>query len=103
MAHAAFDFTIAFPALTSGWHASSNTLVVLAVRDELALSWLGQDAEALGLAIVKVHEPDLGGALTAIAMEPAGWRLLRGVPMAFASDSSSRPVLGGGDQTWPMT
>jgi uncharacterized protein (DUF697 family) len=97
--HAALDFAVAFPALTTDWHASSNTLVVLAVRDELALSWLGQDAQAAGLAIVMVHEPDLGGALTAMAVEPAGWRLFRGVPMAFASDPSLRLVLGGGDQT----
>jgi len=67
---------------------------VLAVRDELALSWLGQDGEAAGLAIVKVHEPDLGGALTAIAVEPAGWRLLRGVPKALTSDPNSRAELG---------
>lgn len=89
MTHAALDFAFAFPSLTFDWHARSNTLVVLAVSDELALSWLGQDAEAAGFAIVKVHEPDLGGALTAIAVEPAGWRLLRSVPMAFASDPSS--------------
>ncbi len=97
VAHAALDFAIAFPVLTADWHASANTLVVLAVRDELALSWMGQDAEAASLAVVKVHEPDLGGALTAIAVEPAGWRLLRGVPKAFASDPSFRSVLGGGD------
>jgi len=94
VAHAALDFATAFPALTADWHASSNTLVVLAVRDELALSWLGQDAEAAGLATLKVHEPDLGGALTAIAVEPAGWRLLRGVPKALTSDPNSRAELG---------
>jgi len=94
VAHAALDFAIAFPALTADWHASSNTLVVLAARDELALSWLGQDVEAAGLAIAKVHEPDLGGALTAIAVEPPGWRLLRSVPKAFASDPDSRSELG---------
>ena len=97
MAHAALDFAIAFPALTADWHASSNTVVVLAVRDELALSWLGQDAETAGLLIVKVHEPDLGGALTAIAVEPAGWRLLRSVPKALASDPIRDLNWEGGD------
>ena len=88
---------MAFPALTTQWHASSNTLVVLATRDELALAWLAQDAEAAGLALVKVHEPDLGGSLTAIAVEPAGHRLLRGLPLALASGSRFRLGPGGGE------
>jgi hypothetical protein len=87
-AHAAFDFAVSCPALTSSWHASSNTLVLLAVPDELALSWLCRDAVAAGLRLVRVHEPDLGGALTAAAIEPAAFRFLRAVPLALADGSA---------------
>jgi hypothetical protein len=89
--HAAFDFAVAFPALTCEWHGASNTLVVLAVRDELELTWLCHDATAAGFRIVQVHEPDLAGALTAVALEPSAARLVRRLPLAFASVSSAPP------------
>jgi hypothetical protein len=37
-----------------------------------------------------VHEPDLGGALTALALEPAGYRLVRGLPLAFSAREEVR-------------
>ena len=82
-AHAALDFAVTYPDLVGDWHASSNTLVILAVRDELALAWLCQDAERDSLRIARFHEPDLGGALTAVAFEPAAARLLRTLPLAL--------------------
>ena len=66
-------------------HATSNTLVVLAVPDELALGWLCRDAEIAGLRVIRVHEPDLGDALTAAAIEPAGAEFLRRLPLALKS------------------
>jgi hypothetical protein len=89
--HAAFDFAVAFPALTCEWHGASNTLVVLAVGDELELTWLCHDATAAGFRIVQVHEPDLAGALTAVALEPSAARLVRRLPLAFPSTSSASP------------
>jgi hypothetical protein len=80
-AHAALDFAVTYPDLVGDWYASSDTLVILAVRDELGLAWLCQDAETAGLRIVRFHEPDLGGALTAAAFEPAAGRLLRTLPL----------------------
>lgn len=73
-----------YPDLIGEWHASSNTLVILAVRDELELAWLCQDAESAGVRTLRFHEPDLGGALTAAAFEPAGARLVRALPLALA-------------------
>jgi hypothetical protein len=43
---------------------------VLAAADELGLTWLCQDAAAAGLHLAAFHEPDLGGPLTAAALEP---------------------------------
>jgi hypothetical protein len=56
----------------------------LAVPDELSLGWLCDDAVAAGLRVARFREPDLGGALTAAAIEPAGRRLVSRLPLAFA-------------------
>jgi hypothetical protein len=57
---------------------------VLAVPDELSLGWLCDDAGAAGFRVVGFHEPDLGGALTAAALEPAAGRLVARLPLAFS-------------------
>jgi hypothetical protein len=90
-AHAAFDFAVAFPELTRSWHHASNTLVILAVRDELELAWLCQDAAASGFRLAQVREPDLAGALTAVALEPAAARLAGRVRLAFPPPPTSAP------------
>jgi hypothetical protein len=50
---------------------------------------------AAGLRAVPFHEPDLDGALTAIAVEPAGWRFLTRLPVMLADGTFS---LGGGEK-----
>jgi hypothetical protein len=57
---------------------------VLAASDELSLGWLCDDAAAAGLRVSRFHEPDLGGVLTAAAIEPAGRRLVSRFPLAFS-------------------
>ena len=39
---------------------------------------------------MRVHEPDLGGALTAAALEPAARRLVRGLPLALLTSFARR-------------
>jgi hypothetical protein len=82
--HAALAFAIAHPDLVGDWYTASNTLVVLTTSDELALGWLCADAEAAGLRVVGFHEPDMGGALTAAALEPAARRLVSHLPLALS-------------------
>jgi hypothetical protein len=60
-------------------------VVVLAASDELSLSWLRADAVTAGLRVATFHEPDLGDALTAIALEPTARRLVAGLPLALAN------------------
>jgi hypothetical protein len=91
--HAAIDFCFTHPEAAAQWHAHSNTLVVLAARDELALHWLAVDAESAGLRVARFHEPDLGGALTAVAFEPSAGRLLSHLRLALSSPS--RTAKGG--------
>jgi hypothetical protein len=54
------------------------------VRDELTLGWLHSDAATAGFRAVSFHEPDLDGALTAVALEPAARSLVRRLPTAMA-------------------
>jgi len=58
--------------------------VVLAAPDELTLGWLCADAIAEGFRTVAVYEPDLAGALTAVALEPAAHRLVSHLPLALS-------------------
>jgi hypothetical protein len=83
--HAGIDFALAFPDLA----AAAPAVIVLAARDELSLGWLRQDAVAAGLRVASFHEPDLGGALTAFAVEPAAARLVAGLPLALAGSLTS--------------
>ena len=69
------------------------------MRDELALAWLCQDADAAGLRLVRFHEPDLSGSLTAVALEPDGGRLVRGLRLALTGGKPSTPSLGGEEVT----
>ncbi len=82
--HAALGFAIAHPGLLARWHALSNTLVVLAAPGELELEWLCRKAAEPGLRVVRFNEPDLDGALTAAAFEPAARRLLAHLPLALS-------------------
>jgi hypothetical protein len=82
--HAAIEFAFAYPQLAGSWHDSSNTLAILAVPDEIGLIWLCADISAAGLRVVRFSEPDLDGAITAAAFEPAANRLLARLPLALA-------------------
>jgi peptidyl-tRNA hydrolase len=86
IAHAAVDFSVLCPDLAERWRTSSNVLVVLSVPDELALGRLCSDVAAAGLSVVGVHEPDLGGSLTAAALDPAAARMVRRLRLAFLHD-----------------
>lgn len=83
------DFILAHPRLAADWHGSSGSLVLLAARDELDLSRIRADVAAAGLRVVPFHEPDLDGALTAIAVEPAGRRFMARLRLALAPGTSS--------------
>jgi hypothetical protein len=63
---------------------------VLAIADELALGWLCDDTEAAGVRVARFHEPDLAGALTAAAFEPAAARLLSHLPLALSRGEEVR-------------
>lgn len=88
--HVALQFAVDHPSTTERWTVASNTLVLLTVADEAALHALVERADYAGLDVSRFCEPDLGGALTAVALEPsAGARkLCRGLPLALACAGS---------------
>jgi len=88
-AHAAIEFALSYPLLTADWHASSGVLVLLAAPGELELGRIRVDVAAAGLRAAPFHEPDLDGALTAIAVEPAGWRFLARLPAMLVNGTFS--------------
>lgn len=81
--HAARAFVAEYPAIEAAWHASSNTLALLAVPDEAALAEVAARARDGGFAVATFHEEDLGGELTAVALEPRARRFTRALPRAL--------------------
>ena len=83
--HAAFHFFADWPTLARSWLIESNFLVIVAVPDEDALASLAGLAVEEGLARTIVREPDLGNAITAVALEPGSTarRLCAELPLAL--------------------
>lgn len=81
--HAAIQWVIEDPDLSSIWHKKSNNVVVKHVPDEAALLELAAKAEDRRCVVEAFTEPDLAGATTAVAI--VGSRanaLLRELPLA---------------------
>lgn len=63
--------------------------MLLAAEDELALGRILADAKGTRLRVAPFYEPDLGGAVTALAIEPAGHRLVARLPLVLAGPAAS--------------
>lgn len=57
--------------------------MLLVAPDQTALGTLWAEAHARGLVVVPFYEPDLDDELTAVALEPAGHRLVAHLPLAL--------------------
>lgn len=68
--HAIREFTKDHPERDLEWFTNSNYLALLSVEDEIELMRLLVRAKDLGLKASAFREPDVGGAITAIAIEP---------------------------------
>jgi hypothetical protein len=85
--HALRAFVGAHPDLDRAWHEAGGNLVCLSATDERALE--GLLAEASGLATAAFREQDLGGELTAIALEARAKKILRPLPLALCEYARS--------------
>jgi len=70
-AHAVTQFIMDYPERAREWFRMSNTLVILATKDEQSLHKLTEKLDNYGLKYSKFYEPDVGHALTAIAIVPS--------------------------------
>jgi hypothetical protein len=82
-AHAGLALAVKHGTLVDQWDADGGFLIILAVPDELALCWLLADAGRDGQLAVPFHEPDLGGALTAVALTGGALPLVRKLSLAL--------------------
>ena len=88
-AHALLAFAVESPGLVRAWHEDSSNLVILSVPDEPALRRLICACEQDDILCTAFREPDLDGSLTAVAVEPAGWRLCSSYPLALREAAMS--------------
>lgn len=68
--HAMRQFTADHPERDIEWFKSSNYLAFLSVQNEIELMRLLVAASDHGVRTSAFREPDVGGAITAIALEP---------------------------------
>jgi peptidyl-tRNA hydrolase len=88
--HAMRAFVEAHPEAERSWHDASNNLVVLQVPDEQHLVDLGAMLAAHGVPRVAFCEPDLEGAMTALAAGPSARRYVCRLPLALAETVHAR-------------
>lgn len=88
--HTAREFAAAHGELDRLWHEGSKNLVALQVPDEPALHALRARADAAGVPLAVNHEPDLGDALTGIALADTGARLVSSLPLALRAPRQPR-------------
>lgn len=83
--HALRQFTADHPERDAEWFNNSNYLAWLSVEDEVELMRLITSAQDHGLKWSAFREPDVGGQITAIAIEPHSktTELCKGLPLAL--------------------
>lgn len=65
--HAGIAFAVEYPELATKWERSSNSLVILSLRDELELFSFMQRFEDQNIATIGFYEPDYNNELMSIA------------------------------------
>lgn len=83
--HVAVQFAFDHAERSKEWFTVSNYLAWLSVEDEVELMRLITAARDIGLRWSAFREPDVGGQITAVAIEPhpRAAELCRGLPLAL--------------------
>jgi hypothetical protein len=74
------------PVVANYWYLKSNNLVLLQVPNEECLKHLASRAEDAGVDHSVFREPDFDDTVTAVAIEPAGARLVSSLPLALRAN-----------------
>lgn len=77
------SFVTEHPVIAHYWHHKSNNLVVLQVPNEACLQHLVSRAQDEGVEHSVFREPDFDDTITAVALEPAGQKLVSNLPLAL--------------------
>jgi len=85
--HAMRQFTADYPERDMQWYRGSNYIALLSVTDEVELMRLIAAAKDNGLRWSAFREPDVGGQITAVAIEPhpRTSKLCSGLPLALGA------------------
>lgn len=81
--HGMRAFVAAHPDVDRAWYEGSNNLVCLQVPGEAELLALARRAEERGVPVAVFREPDFADEVTAVAIAPAGARLVSSLPLAL--------------------
>lgn len=81
--HGLRAFVATHPEIDRQWYETSNNLVCLQVRSEAELHALIERAQEHDVAHAVFREPDEDDTVTAVALEPAGARLVSTLPLAL--------------------
>lgn len=69
--HSAIQFQHDFPTISKKWFNESNYLIYLSVENQYELLNLIQKLEKLQIKFSAFIEPDMGGEITSICIEPS--------------------------------
>ena len=83
--HAIRQFTNDHPEIDCEWFKNSNYLALLSTTNEIELMKLIIAAKEAGIRFSIFREPDVGGEITAIALEPhpKSSEICKGLPLAL--------------------
>lgn len=89
--HSALDLCFKFPEKLKNWNINSNSIIVLAAKDEEELYNFGKELERKNILHSKFFEPDVGYELTSIAIVPDNGikKLCSRFPLAGKKQTSS--------------
>lgn len=76
--------------LEKEWHLNSNHICILSAKDEVDLFKLKKNLDKKHIAYSIFREPDLNNELTAIALEPAGKKLVSSYSLALKEFAFSK-------------
>lgn len=95
--HVVADVILKHPKYALEWHRTSNTMVMLSVKDEFSLLDIEDKLKENGFKFASFREPDLNGELTAIAIIPGeGVReFCKGFSLALKNVSGAGPGSAG--------
>lgn len=81
--HAALRFAEMQSGIHVEWSAISNTVAILSAANLDEMRAVRNRCIDHSVRCVEFYEPDLDYAMTALAIEPSGGRLVRGLPLAL--------------------